>query len=113
RTSRCARQSAPGVHMSARRFLVHTAIVTAALTPSLGAAQRTDRVPFNVGEELTYRATFSHLPVGTARMRVAGVDTVRGRAAYHLVFTIDGGIPGFRVHDRYESWVDTTTHASL
>ena len=60
-----------------------------------------------------YRATFSKLPVGTARMRVVGVENVRGRPAYHLVFTIDGGIPGFRVHDRYESWVDTATHASL
>jgi hypothetical protein len=102
--------------MSVRRFLLHTAIAIAASAPSLGVAQRADRadrVSFNVGEELTYRATFSHLPVGTARMRVAGVDTVRGRAAYHLVFTIDGGIPGFRVHDRYESWVDTATHASL
>jgi hypothetical protein len=29
------------------------------------------------------------------------------------VFTIDGGVPLFRVHDRYDSWVDVQTLASL
>ena len=70
-------------------------------------------VPFTVGEELTYRATFGKIPAGTARMRVDCIEIVRGRAAYHLVFTIDGGIPFFRVHDRYESWVDVETLSSL
>jgi len=70
-------------------------------------------VPFTVGEELTYRATFGKIPAGTARMRVDCIEIVRGRPAYHLVFTIDGGIPFFRVHDRYESWVDVETLSSL
>jgi hypothetical protein len=46
-------------------------------------------------------------------MRVDGIDTVRGRPAYHVLFAIDGGIPFFRVHDRYESWIDVQTLASL
>src|SRR5215218_5337281 len=70
-------------------------------------------VPFVVGEELTFKATFGVLPAGTARMRVEGIDSIRGRAAYHLVFTIDGGVPFFRVHDRYESWIDVETLSSL
>ena len=70
-------------------------------------------VPFAVGEELVYRATFGGIPAGTARMRVEGIDVVRGRPAYHLVFSIDGGVPLFRVKDRYESWVDVETLASL
>jgi len=70
-------------------------------------------VPFAVGEELVYRATFGILPAGTARMRVEGIETVRGRAAYHVVFVVDGGIPFFRVHDRYESWIDVETLSSL
>lgn len=37
----------------------------------------------------------------------------RSRAAYHVLFAIDGGIPFFRVHDRYESWIDVETLASL
>jgi len=70
-------------------------------------------VPFTVGEELTYKATFGKIPAGTARMRVDCIEDVRGRPAYHLIFTIDGGIPFFRVHDRYESWVDVETLSSL
>ena len=70
-------------------------------------------VPFAVGEELTYKASFGGLPAGTARMRVEGVELVRGRPAYHVVFTLDGGVPFFRVRDRYESWIDVRTLASL
>jgi hypothetical protein len=70
-------------------------------------------VPYRVGEELTYKAKFGALPAGTARMRVEGVETVRGRQAYHVVFTLDGGVPFFRVHDRYDSWIDVQTLSSL
>ena len=70
-------------------------------------------VPFAVGEELTFRASFGGLPAGTARMRVEGIDTVRGRPAYRVVFSIEGGIPFFRVRDRYESWIDVRTLSSL
>jgi hypothetical protein len=70
-------------------------------------------VPYAVGEELTYRATFGVIPAGTARMRVDGVETVRGRPAYHVVFTLDGGVPFFRVHDRYDSWIDVQSLSSL
>jgi hypothetical protein len=76
-------------------------------------ASSTAPVPFAVGEELVYRARFGRIPAGTARMRVEGIDSIRGRAAYHLVFTIDGGIPLFRVHDRYDSWIDVETLVSL
>jgi hypothetical protein len=70
-------------------------------------------VPFSVGEELVYRASFAGVHAGTARMRVQSIELVRGRPAYHFVFTIDGGIPFYRVHDRYESWVDVETLSSL
>lgn len=70
-------------------------------------------VPFAVGEELVYRATFGGIPAGSARMRVDGIEIVRGRPAYHVVFLVEGGIPFFRVRDRYESWIDVETLASL
>ena len=70
-------------------------------------------VPFRVGEELVYRATFGKLRAGTARMRVEGIEVIRGRPAYHVVFSIDGGIPLFRVRDRYESWIDVETLSSV
>ena len=70
-------------------------------------------VPFAVGEELVYRASFGGLPAGSAKMRVDGIEIVRGRPAYHVLFWIDGGVPFYRVHDRYESWIDVQTLASL
>ena len=81
--------------------------------PTAEHAQRMVPVPFAVGEELVFHATFGKLPAGTARMRVEAIDTVRGRAAYHVVFSVDGGVPFFRVHDRYESWIDVETLSSL
>ena len=78
-----------------------------------GAQESRSAVPFVVGEELTYRATFGKIRAGTARMRVDCIETVRGRPAYHVVFTIDGGIPFFRVRDRYESWIDVETLSSV
>jgi hypothetical protein len=104
-------------------FLTRAAAIVAATLYIAGplpaqpatAAQMTSiaAVPFTVGEELVFHATFGVLPAGTARMRVEGIDSVRGRAAYHVVFAIDGGIPFFRVHDRYESWIDIETLSSL
>ena len=70
-------------------------------------------VPYAVGEELVYKATFGGIHAGTARMKVDGIEMLRGRPAYHVVFSLDGGIPFFRVHDRYESWIDVETLASL
>jgi len=84
----------------------------AAASPVAAIAGRAP-VPYRVGEELTYKAKFGALPAGTARMRVEGVETVRGRQAYHVVFTLDGGVPFFRVHDRYDSWIDVQTLSSL
>jgi hypothetical protein len=70
-------------------------------------------IPFAVGESLTYRASFGRIPAGTARMSVEAIEVVRGRPAYHVVFTLEGGIPFLRVRDRYESWIDVETLASL
>ena len=106
---RCS--SRPIARTAARAALMGVAALVA--SASSAGAQGSARLPFTVGEELTYRATFARIPAGTARMKVAGIDTVRGHAAYHLSFTIDGGIIGFRVHDQYESWIDTASLSSL
>ncbi len=105
------------------RFLTRTAVTIAAALFIAGPLRAQDAtavpapvfapVPFAVGEELVFHAKFGVLPAGTARMRVEGIDTVRGRPAYHVVFAVDGGIPLFRVHDRYESWIDVETLSSL
>ena len=40
------------------------------------------------------------------------MDTVRGRDVWHTVFNLRGGIPFYRVNDRYEAWFDIA-HARL
>ena len=85
----------------------------AASASPAAAAFHVAPVPFAVGEELRYSASFAGIRAGSATMKVDGIENVRGRPAYHLVFTIDGGIPFYRVRDRYESWVDVQTLASL
>ena len=113
--------------ISAQRVIALAIAVSAAIAPARLGAQMPmlsatapvapvvtrAAVPFSVGEELTYKATFGGIPAGTARMRVDGIEMVRGRPAYHVVFTIDSGVPLFRVRDRYESWIDVQTLASL
>src|SRR6476619_7081195 len=71
------------------------AVALAPLTNVAGVTAA--RVPYTVGEELVFRATFGKIPAGTVRMRVEGIDTIRGRLAYHVVFQLDGGLPLFRV----------------
>jgi hypothetical protein len=89
------------------------AVAQPVATPVSATAFHVAPVPFAVGEELQYKASFAGIRAGNAVMKVAGIENVRGRPAYHIVFTIDGGIPLFRVRDRYESWVDVQTLASL
>src|SRR4051812_7154755 len=98
----------PARHASARQADTALSRASDRVTPALPAP-----VPFTVGEELVYRATFGGFRAGTARMRVDCIDTLRGRPAYHVVFIIDGGIPGFRMKDRYDSWIDVETLSSL
>jgi Protein of unknown function (DUF3108) len=77
-----------------------------------GRAARPD-VPFGVGEQSVYDLKFRSVKVGSGRMEITGIERIRGRAAYHIVFEVTGGIPGFKVDDSYESWVDTASLASL
>lgn len=70
-------------------------------------------VPFDVGEKLDYEVKFGPLKVGRGSMEVAGIDTVRGRHAWHTVFRVAGGTFLYKVRDRLESWMDVRTLSSL
>jgi hypothetical protein len=69
--------------------------------------------PFAPGERLGYDVRFGPIKAGTGSMEVRAIETVRGRAAYHTVFRVRGGIPGFRVDDLFESWFARDDLASL
>ena len=72
-----------------------------------------DAAAMAVGERLVYDVKFGALKVGTGAMEVREVDQVRGRDAWHTVFTIKGGVPLYKVDDRMESWIDTSSFTSL
>ncbi len=96
--------------------LIHSAACAALLLASSALeSQRPERIvpPFGSGESLVYDVKFGFLNVGTGKMEVVGIDTVRGREAWHLRLEIKAGVPGFRVHDVLESWVDVDSFNSL
>ena len=70
-------------------------------------------VPFGVGERADYSVKYGPFSVGSGVMEVSGLDTVRSQETWHTIFRIRGGVPGFRVNDRMESWMHTGTLASL
>jgi len=70
-------------------------------------------VPFAVGERAEYQVKFGFLSVGSASMDVVGIDTVRGQETWNTIFQLRGGIPGYRVNYRFQSWMHTRSLASL
>jgi hypothetical protein len=88
-----------------------------AAQPLTGAASLVDDAvaarPFKPGERLTYDVKFGPIKAGTGSMEVRGLETVRGRPAYHTVFRVKGGVPGFRVLDVFESWFARDDLSSL
>jgi len=70
-------------------------------------------VPFSVGETAEYELRYGPIRAGTGVTEVLSLDSLRGKEVWHTVFRVRGGIPGFRINDRFESWIDVTNFASL
>jgi len=63
-------------------------------------------IPFKPEESTRYQVKFGFLSVGEGRMEVAPLERVRGRQTYRIDWSIQGGVPGARVNDRWQSWLD-------
>jgi hypothetical protein len=63
-------------------------------TVSRSEPQARASVPWTSGERLEYEVRFGRLKVGSGFVEVRGVESVRGREAYHTVFQVRGGIIG-------------------
>ena len=113
--------------MTSLRTTIAVAALAAVLAPPLAEAARAAQdsvvvaagdaerrpVPWEVGERLEYDVRFGRFRAGSGVMEVRGIEQVRGRPAYHMMFEVKGGIPLFRIHDVFQSWMDTTSLASL
>jgi hypothetical protein len=81
------------------------------------AAPARTSLPFTSGEFAEYDVRYGKLHAGIGTLGVVGIDTVRGRDAYHFRMTLDGGVNllvyRYAIRDTMESWVDTATFQSL
>jgi hypothetical protein len=74
----------------------------------------TERLPFAVGERLTFRAHAARMGVtGRGTMWIEGPVTVRGRSVYVLRFDFQAGLGPVKAVDRTESWLDPVAMAAL
>lgn len=109
------------VQGNVRRALAGLGLMVAASTLALAApvpspvpaVRRGSPVTVRIGEQLQYDLHYGILRAGKASLAVVGIDTVRGRAAYHIRFAAKGGIVFYHVNDEYDSWVDAQSGASL
>jgi hypothetical protein len=99
----------PLLHRSLRGATATLLLALAGVPASAGAQPH----PFAPGERMTYNVQFSGLKVGSGVMEVQGIESVRGREAYHTVFRFRGSIIGFKVNDVFESWFATDDLSSL
>ncbi len=106
---RCAALAAAILVGGVRASAQDGVIPISAFRPPEGAA----RVPYGVGELLEYDVSFGKLHVGNGSMEVLPFDTVRRRQTWHTIFRLNGGIPFYKVRDRYEDWSDVHTLATL
>jgi hypothetical protein len=73
--------------------------------------------PFTAMEHAEYDVKYGPIRAGSGTVSVLGIDTVRGRDAYHFRLTIGGGVNlllyKYALRDTMESWVDTASFTSL
>ncbi|HEX8671064.1 MAG TPA: DUF3108 domain-containing protein [Longimicrobium sp.] len=62
---------------------------------------------YGPGERAEYRVRLAGVGVGRGSLEMLTVQNVNGRPAYHARMTVQGGVPGARVNDLYETWIDT------
>jgi hypothetical protein len=71
-------------------------------------------IPFGVGERMDYDVRYLGGKKGEGSMEVREVTDVRGRKAYHTVFTVKGQVMFLiNVNIKLESWFDVHTMNSL
>jgi hypothetical protein len=73
-------------------------------------------VPFAVGEKIVFSVEYGPISAGTSTMEIAEIVEVNGRPCYHIVSienTNDFFSRFFRIRDRYDSFIDTLTLATV
>jgi Protein of unknown function (DUF3108) len=96
------------------RYVGPLSLMAIASLAANAGAQAPERLPFGVGERLTYRARAARMGVsGRGSMWIEGPVTVRGRRVYVLRFDFRAGLGPLKAVDETESWLDPVAMASL
>ncbi len=98
----------------ARLAAMAALLVAAPLAAAPLAAQSPASLPFQVGEELTYRVRVSGVDgKGHATMKVDGPADVRGTETWRLSFVVKTKVGFLSAENRSESWIDPVRMASV
>ncbi len=82
------------------------------LCQSATVANAEEKVPFSVGEKLTFRVIYLALPAGMATLEVKAITNWEQKEVYQLVATAQSSALFslfYRVKDRVESLIDTSS----
>jgi hypothetical protein len=93
--------------------MLRLAIVALSAIAVASAPPQSHRLPFQVGERLTYDAKVNSLRAGQATLSVEGLETIRGVGTMHAIFDVRGRVLFKKFANHYESWFDTTTLATI
>ncbi len=88
-------------------------VLAAIQAASAPAPSPSPPVPFGVGERLEYGAKWGWIGVGRAAIEVASIDTIRDTPVFRFRYTLDAGLPFYRLTSTLESWTATATLHSL
>jgi hypothetical protein len=97
---------------SAAPAAAQTAAAARTVRPAAQSAAPAVR-PFAVGERFSYDVRYGPLRVGRGSIEITNVEPVRGRTAWKAVFKLKGGNALYRLDNTFQSWIDTTSMASL
>ena len=67
------------------------------------------RLPFQVGEKLTYDSHFNLIKAGTAQLHVSAREVISEVPVYHIIFTVKTNSfldRIYKIRDRVETWID-------
>ncbi|HEY3286931.1 MAG TPA: DUF3108 domain-containing protein [Gemmatimonadaceae bacterium] len=102
------------VGRAARAFAGALALLATPLSAQDGALPPSPaKVPWSIGERFGYDVRFGFIKAGSGEMAIMGIESVRGRPAWHGRFTVHGGYLALRVDDVLETWMDVSTLSSL
>ncbi len=69
--------------------------------------------PFAIGERFAYDVRYGPVQVGSGSIEITNLELVRGQPAWKAVFRLHGGNALYRLDNTFQSWIDTTSLASL